>query len=105
MQIQAPALRIYDASSQRELRAVSQRSTSFLWLPGSLRRARACLFETRVEARRPGNTLAPICTRNYAKTTQKSGPGARALNNPHANTALSFWMATRSVKEAIHLSR
>ena len=33
------------------------------------------------------------------------GPGARALKSPQAKTALSFWIATRSVKEAIHLSR
>ena len=65
--------------------------------------SRAAASARRLPARR--RRRDPLYVPSYANRTQKSGPGARALNNPQANTALSFWIATRSVKDAIHLSR
>ena len=63
-----------------------------------------------VSRARDGSPLDAVAATRYMylltqTADQYSGPGARALNNPQANTALSFWIATRSVKDAIHLSR
>ena len=105
MQIQAPALRDVTQLAARAPRCVSQRTRNSWATKLSDAREQPLFLRLDSTARRPGNTLAPNMYSFTRKRTQKSGPGARALNNPQAKTALSFWMATRSVKDATHLSR